>query len=370
MAIAFFNFPSSLSHRSSHRLYPQTAELISSAAAGGGDYSNPTFPSPKKIAMTSTTKEVLTDLSPLIKVYTDGTVERLWKTPDVPPSPEDPTTGVSSKDIAISPLISARIYLPKLTHPTQKLPILVYYRGGYFCIGSTFSLLEYRYTNLLTAACGALVVSVDFRLAPEHPLPAAYDDSWDALKWICSHAVDGIEKEEWIANHGDFNRVFICGDSSGANIAHNMAMRAGSDPLPGDVKIVGAIVSNPYFWGSNPIGNEPKEDREQSLQYRNWLLVHPSAAGGIDNPLINPLADGAPSLSGLGCSKIMVCLSEKDATTARGKVYAEEVKKSGWKGEVEVVEVAGEDHCFHVYFPEKDKAKNLINRMAAFISHS
>ncbi|KAL8490763.1 hypothetical protein ACS0TY_022671 [Phlomoides rotata] len=244
----------------SHRLYPHTAESPR-AAAVGGDNNNP-YPSPKKI----TTKEVLTDLSPLIKVYTDGTVERLLKTPDVSPSPEDSKTGstsaaaisasdplslssstverllktpdvspspedsktgVASKDITISPLISARIYLPKLTHPTQKLPIVVYFRGGYFCIGSTFSLLEYRYTNLLTAACGALVVSVDFRLAPEHPLPAAYDDSWYALNWICSH---GIEKDEWIANHADFNRLFLCGDSSGANIVHNLTMRAGSDP--------------------------------------------------------------------------------------------------------------------------------------------
>ncbi|KAL8486353.1 hypothetical protein ACS0TY_022676 [Phlomoides rotata] len=359
MAIAFFNFASFLSHRS-HRLYPQTAESPR-AAAGGGDNNNP-YPSPKKI----TTKEVLTDLSPLIKVYTDGTVERPLKTPDVPPSPEDSTTGVASKDITISPLISARIYLPKLTHPTQKLPIVVYFRGGYFCIGSTFSLLEYRYTNLLTAACGALVVSVDFRLAPEHPLPAAYDDSWYALNWICSH---GIEKDEWIANHADFNRLFLCGDSSGANIAHNLVMRTGSDPLPGPVKIAGAIVSQPYFWGSKPIGNEPEVNREGNLLHRMWLFVHPTAGGGIDDPLINPFADGAPSLSGLGCGKIMVCVAEKDATAARGRLYAEKVRKSGWRGEVEVVEVEGEDHCFHVYFPEKVKARNLINRMAAFISH-
>ncbi|KAL8490764.1 hypothetical protein ACS0TY_022672 [Phlomoides rotata] len=100
-----------------------------------------------------------------------------------------------------------------------------------------------------------------------------------------------------------------------------------------------------------------------------WLFVHPTAGSGIDDPLINPFADGAPSLSGLGCGKIMVCVAEKDATAARGRLYAEKVRKSGWRGEVEVVEVEGEEHCFHVFFPEKDKARNLINRMAAFISH-
>ncbi|KAL2244061.1 UNVERIFIED_CONTAM: 2-hydroxyisoflavanone dehydratase [Sesamum indicum] len=320
--------------------------------------------------MASTTKEVLTDLSPIIKVYTDGTVDRLIGSPLVPPSPEDPTTGVSSKDITISPTLSARLYLPKLTLPTQKLPILVYYHGGGFCIESAFSFFVQRYMNHLSAESGALVVSIEYRLAPEHLLPAAYEDSWDALNWVCSHVLDQthFEKDQWITNHADFNRVFIGGDSAGGNIVHNIAMRAGSESLPGNVKILGAILSHPYFWGSNPIGNEPKEDIEQTLVYRLWLFVYPTAPGGIDNPLINPLADGAPSLSGLGCSKIIVCLAEKDLLTARGLAYAEEVKKSGWKGEVEVVEIEEEDHCFHIYDPQTVKAKNLIKRMASFIS--
>ncbi|KAL0367548.1 UNVERIFIED_CONTAM: 2-hydroxyisoflavanone dehydratase [Sesamum radiatum] len=320
--------------------------------------------------MAATTKEVLTDLSPIIKIYTDGTVDRLIGSPHVPPSPEDPTACVSSKDITISPTLSARLHLPKLKHPTRKFPILVYYHGGGFCIGSAFSFFDHRYMNLLSAESGALVVSIEYRLAPEHLLPAAYEDSWDALNWVCSHVLDQthFEKDQWITNHADFNRVFIGGDSAGGNIVHNIAMRAGSESLPGNVKILGAILSHPYFWGSNPIGNEPKEDIEQTLLYRLWLFVHPSAPGGIDNPLINPLAEGAPSLSVLGCSKIIVCLAEKDMLTARGLVYAEEVKKSGWKGEVEVVEIKGEDHCFHIYDPHTVKAKNLIKRMASFIS--
>ncbi|KAI3459371.1 hypothetical protein Pfo_016034 [Paulownia fortunei] len=327
-------------------------------------------PSPNHTAMASTTKEVLTDLSPVLKVYTDGTVDRLSSSPHVPPSPEDPTTGVSSKDITISPVISARLYLPKLTHPTQKLPILVYYHGGGFCIESAFSFLSHRYINILSAEAGALVISVEYRLAPEHPLPAAYEDSWDALKWVCAHVLDQthFEKEQWITNHGDFSRVSIGGDSAGGNIAHNIALRAGSESLPGNVKIVGAILSHPYFWGSNPIGSEPKEDIEQGIAYRLWLFVYPSAPGGIDNPLVNPLVDGAPSLSRIGCPKMIICLAEKDLITGRGLVYAEKVKKSGWKGEVEVVEVEGEDHCFHISDPETEKAKNLIKRFATFIS--
>ena len=113
-------------------------------------------------AMAENTKEVAIDLSPVIKVYKDGTVERLFASPIVPSSPEDPVTGVSSKDIFISPLVSARLYLPKLK-TNQKLPIIVYFHGGGFCLGSAFSSLDHLYINTLSSEADAIVVSVEYR---------------------------------------------------------------------------------------------------------------------------------------------------------------------------------------------------------------
>ena len=78
-------------------------------------------------------KELEKEFLPFLRMYKDGTVERLLGTPYVLPSPLDPETGVSSKDITISqdPSISARLYLPKLNQPHhQKLPILIYFHGG------------------------------------------------------------------------------------------------------------------------------------------------------------------------------------------------------------------------------------------------
>ncbi|PON80130.1 Alpha/Beta hydrolase fold containing protein [Parasponia andersonii] len=106
--------------------------------------------------MASTSKEVATEILPLIRVYKDGKVERLLNSPLVPPSPyHDPETGVSvsSKDISIShePAISARLFLPIISDDddlflndhnqihVNKLPILVYYHGGGFCFESAFS---------------------------------------------------------------------------------------------------------------------------------------------------------------------------------------------------------------------------------------
>ncbi|KAA8548609.1 hypothetical protein F0562_000293 [Nyssa sinensis] len=324
------------------------------------------------IFMATGTKEVTIDLSPILRVYKDGTVERLFGSPYVPPSPEDPTTGVSSKDITISPNVSARLYLPKLTVTNQKLPILVYFHGGAFCLESAFSFLDHRYLNAIVSEAKALAVSVEYRLAPEHPLPAAYEDCWAALQWVASHSAhdnDSIEKEPWLINHGDFGKVCIGGASAGGNIVHNIAMRAGVRRLHGDVKIHGAFLSHPYFWGSEPLGSEQRNDDEKTRSYRVWMFVYPSAPGGIDNPMINPFGHGAPSLSGLGCARLLVCVAEKDELRARGVCYYDAVKTSGWGGEVEFFEVQGEGHAFHIFNIDTENAKNMIKRLASFISH-
>nr|GMD72598.1 2-hydroxyisoflavanone dehydratase-like [Ipomoea batatas] len=313
----------------------------------------------------SNTDDIAVDLSPFIRVYKDGRVERIYGYPHVPPSPEDSTTGVSSKDITVSPNISVRVYLPKLATATQKLPILVYYHGGGFCLESAFSSLYHRHQNILVSQANAIAVSVEYRLAPEHPLSAGYEDCWEALQWVTSHATNDAQhvpiKEPWLVNHGDFERIFVGGDSAGGNIVHNVAIRAGKEPLNQNSKLLGGILSFPYFWSSNEKGGE------QSAAYKVWDLVYPTARGGIDNPTVNPMAENAPSLAGLRCSKLYVCVAEKDELREISLRYVEAVKKSGWEGEIEVVDVEGEDHCFPILNPDTEKAKDIIKRIASFI---
>ncbi|XP_030441798.1 2-hydroxyisoflavanone dehydratase-like [Syzygium oleosum] len=324
-----------------------------------------------------TSKEVERELPTLLRVYKDGTVERLSGTPYVPPCLEDPKTGVASKDITIreDPLIRARLHLPKLEpvdEQPQKLPVLVYYHGGGFCFESAFSLVEHQYLTTLVAEAKILAVSIEYRLAPECPIPSIYDDCWEALQWVASHSVEGgaAVKEPWLADHGDFRRVFIAGDSAGANIAHNVLMRAGRDTIVGGIKISGAYLTHPYFWGSEPIGSEPKTDHDKDLPHLVWTFLYPTVKDGIDSPMINPLATGAPSLAGLGCGRLLVSVAEKDLLRDRGLKYCEAVKESGFKGELEVVEVEGEDHAFHIVTYEKESALVLIKRLAAFLNKS
>ncbi|KAL2349505.1 hypothetical protein Fmac_003505 [Flemingia macrophylla] len=312
-------------------------------------------------------KEIRMEIPTLVRVYEDGSMERLQNSPIVAATLEDRRTGVSSKDVVISeePPISARMYLPNEKDLKQKkVPILVYFHGGGFFFESAFNQLHQNYFNLLVSAAKVVVVSVEYRLAPETPLPAAYDDCWDALKWVATSA------DTWLLKHGDFQRLFVGGDSAGANIAHNIAMRAGVEPLPRGVKLLGAFLSHSYFYGSVPIGSEPVRGHEQSVPYVVWGLVYPSAPGGIDNPLMNPFACGAPSLRGLGCSKILVCVAERDLMKDRGVLYYDTLKNSGWPGEAYLFQVQGEDHAFHIHNPTSDNAAKMINRIGDFLHHS
>lgn len=160
--------------------------------------------------------KVAHDFSPYFIVYKDGHVERLRGTAITPPG-HDPQTGVQSKDILIStePLISARLYIPK-TNPLfpQKLPLLIYFHGGTFVIETAFCPSRHNHINSISAQANVMVISVDYRRAPEHPLPIAYEDSWASLKWVDSH-FEGKGSEEWMNSFADLQRVFLVGDSAG-----------------------------------------------------------------------------------------------------------------------------------------------------------
>nr|CAB3457271.1 unnamed protein product [Digitaria exilis] len=184
-----------------------------------------------------------------------------------------------------------------------------------------------------------------------HPLPAAYDDSWQALRWVASHANatgSGGEEEPWLADHGDFSRLCVGGESAGANIAHHMAMRVGTEELGHGVRISSAIMVHPYFLGAGRVSSEETDPGMAQSVVTMWRVVCPGSTGVEDDPWINPLAPGAPGLKGLACGRVLVCLAEKDVVRDRGHAYAEGLRASGWGGEVEVLEVAGQGHCFHL----------------------
>jgi len=100
------------------------------------------------------------------------------------------------------------------------LPVVAFFHGGGWVLSSIDG--HDSLARRLAARTGALVVSVEYRLAPEHPFPAPHDDCWAATTWLAEHAA---------TIGGDPSRLAVAGDSAGANLAAGVALRARDENL-------------------------------------------------------------------------------------------------------------------------------------------
>lgn len=245
--------------------------------------------------------------------------------------------------------VKARIFLPKIDGPAKKLPLLVHYHGGGFCLGSPFASAFKTFLSTLATQASVIAVSIDYRLAPEHKLPTAYDDSLAGLRWIAEHS-DGKGPEPWINEHADLGRVILAGESAGGTLAHYVAVQAGAAGL-GGVAIKRLLIVHPYFGAKEP---------DKFYQY-----MCPTSSGTDDDPKLNPAVD--PDLMRLKCDAVLVCVAEKDKLKGRGLAYHGAMKKSGWGGTVDLHETKGEDHCFHFFNPKSENIGPLMKKMVDFI---
>ncbi|XP_037470423.1 tuliposide A-converting enzyme 1, chloroplastic-like, partial [Triticum dicoccoides] len=172
---------------------------------------------------------------PFLVRYKSGRVVRFVGTDPVPAS-VDPATSVASKDVVIDASVglAVRLYLSSLGNGTRsgrgdRMPLVVFYHGGGFVTESAFSPTYQRYLNALVSKAGALVVSVDYHISPEHPLLVA--KTTRGRPWVLRSTRSGTEP--WLSRRAGLMRLLLVGDSAGGNIAHNMAMRAGKEGLDG-----------------------------------------------------------------------------------------------------------------------------------------
>ncbi|KAL9240408.1 hypothetical protein vseg_014633 [Gypsophila vaccaria] len=187
-----------------------------------------------------------------IKFNSDGTITRSLQIPSTPatPDPAFPSL-VLSGDFPLDETHKTylRVFVPKVTLSTNdKLPIIVYCHGGGFVLTNVDSSFSHEFCEALAFQVPAVVVSVEYRLAPEHRLPAAYDDVVQALQWI-RDASDN-RKCVWLSKFGDFNNCFLMGSSAGGNIAYHAAARAFDivDDLH-PLRLKGLILHQPFFGG-------------------------------------------------------------------------------------------------------------------------
>jgi acetyl esterase len=172
-------------------------------------------------------QRVLDDINrlgnPLDRMTADN-VGELWLLREVLAAQVIETVPVAAvRDLAVparNRQVPVRVYTPP-DGGSGRPPVLVYYHGGGWSLGS---LATYdSICRALTRGSGALVVSVDYRLAPEHPFPAAVEDAHLALEWVARNAAD---------LGGDARRLAVAGDSAGGNLATVVARRARQERLP------------------------------------------------------------------------------------------------------------------------------------------
>ncbi|GLJ47314.1 hypothetical protein SUGI_0999070 [Cryptomeria japonica] len=168
-----------------------------------------------------------------------------------------------------------------------------------------------------------MIVSVDYRLAWTHPLPTAYDDCTEAVKWTAK------SPDEWLLpSVVDFKRCFLGGVSAGANIVHNVGLRvAGVDMSPLVVK--GMICIHPFFGGEKKLANEDPVIFELVCKPIWWMVLPQGSTR--DHPFCNPtVSTPKPALK---LPPVLVALAGMDELKWRGDMFYNHLKKSGKEAE-------------------------------------
>lgn len=157
------------------------------------------------------------------------------------PIPEIEGMAIEDRSIPADPAVPVRIYRPR-----QARGALIWLHGGGFVMGDLDT--EHPWAIRIADSAGAVVISVDYRRAPENPFPAALDDVYAVLTWAAEHAADlGIDPA----------RIAIGGHSAGACLAAAVALRARDQHGP---SICFQLLNQPGF-----------DDRQQSWSARNFL---------------------------------------------------------------------------------------------------
>lgn len=238
--------------------------------------------------------------------------------------------------------VSVRIYTPNGTGP---FPVLLYLHGGGWVIGDLDS-----YDPICRELCGGvgcIVVSVNYRLAPEHRFPAAIDDAGAALRWVMAHCSD---------IGGDPQRIAIGGDSAGGNLAAITTIEA-RQSLPG--KLCAQLLIYPVTSHVGTPSQSMIDNAEGYLLTQRdmvWFTDHYLGKGhdGRDPRFnvscVDDLSDLPPAL---------VITAEFDPLCDEGEAYAAALKKAG--GEVKLSRYEGAIHGFFMFFSGFDISRRLMD---------
>jgi acetyl esterase len=209
--------------------------------------------------------------------------------------------------------IPVRVYVP--TGEPGPRPVLVYFHGGGWVIGSVET--HDGTVRAIAAGSGVTVVSVDYRLAPEHPFPAAIDDALAAIRWVVDHAVD---------LDVDPARLALGGDSAGGNLAAVAAQELAAGDGP-DVRF--QLLVYPVTDGAMAHGSmeENAEGYFLTRATMAWFWQQYVGDGDRTGARVSPLR--APDDVVAAVAPALVITAEYDPLRDEGEAYAARMSAAG-----------------------------------------
>ena len=222
--------------------------------------------------------------------------------------------------------IATRLYRPSMDAP---LGLMAYFHGGGWVLGSIET--HDHIARGLAAGSGCAVLSVDYRLAPEHPFPAGLDDAFTVSTWVQEHASSlGCDPE----------RLAIGGDSAGANLA---AVVTQSGRFPFRFQLLVYPVTD--VRGGTTSYEELAEGFGLTSEGMRWFLEHylSGAEGAPNDPRVSPLL--ADDSAFAASPRTLVITAELDPLRDEGEAYAERLRAAGV-----VAETIRYDGMIHGFF--------------------
>jgi acetyl esterase len=230
------------------------------------------------------------------------------------------------------------------------LPIIIYYPGGGFISALSAGWEYMAWKDAKTYK--AVVFAVDYRVAPEHKFPAAFNDSYNSFKWITEHGMEF---------GGDPDRIVIMGISAGANLTAAICQKAKQEGIAQKIQLQVMncpVVDNPAH--ANLYPSMEQNANGYMLTRANVLFALETYADEKDhnNPTYAPIL--AKNLSGLPPAVIIT--AEFDPLRDQGIAYADRLRKAGVKVWAQCF--GGEIHCL-IAAPDNGIATKTYQQMVS-----
>lgn len=205
-----------------------------------------------------------------------------------------------------------------------------------------------------------VVVSVNYRLTPEHRYPSQYDDGEEVLKFL-------DENKTVLPENADVSKCFLAGDSAGANLAHHVAVRVCKAGLQ-NIQVVGLISIQPFFGGEERTESEVRLEGSPlvSMARTDWMWkVFLPEGSDRDHGAANVSGPNSEDLSGLDFPDTLIFVGGFDPLNDWQKRYYDWLRKNG--KEVQIIEYPNMIHAFYV-FPDLPESSQLISQVKDFIN--